>query len=103
MFKLQLVKKNGEAFEEKISEQVLAENGSRGWRRFDNFWRQAFFTDDIFLSNLPILSGGNDLWAAKLNLDVTCGMLKVNTLRHSFFNVMELGFRKLWPHRGTFI
>jgi hypothetical protein len=67
MFKLQLVKKNGEAFEEKISEQVLAENGSRGWRRFDNFWRQAFFTDGIFLS------GGNGQWAAKLNLDVTWG------------------------------
>ena len=32
-FKLQLVKKNGEAFEEKISEQVLVAKGSRGWRR----------------------------------------------------------------------
>ena len=32
-FKLQLVKKNGEVFEEKISDQVLMANGSRGWRR----------------------------------------------------------------------
>jgi hypothetical protein len=34
-FKLQLVKKNGEPFEEKISEQILIANGSRGWRRFE--------------------------------------------------------------------
>jgi hypothetical protein len=32
-FKLQLVKKNGDPFEEKFSEQVLVANGSRGWRR----------------------------------------------------------------------
>jgi hypothetical protein len=32
-FKLLLLKKNGEPFEEKISEQVLVANGSRGWRR----------------------------------------------------------------------